>query len=253
MKTLKLAAALVLMAAPAFAQTNDASVDPNRITVQMMPGLTSSNQLPTERLINARKALAAGQSIYVSDMRAIADFGDGFAAYRFADWLAENSDDPSYSDIAHYYGIAAATARGGAIRQMIRALDQVNPETLVRARSDVLENILFTYAKAGNALAVEAVIRYDTAQRPFGRLGSEVATLLDHIDGENAVQVSLHLAAGILQNPQATQFDLDQAQTYLDIAMSSQSLESRLVASNLAPLLDEASIKLTSASTETSQ
>lgn len=246
-----LAAALCLLVTPAFAQTNDATVDPSRITVQMMPGFTASNQLPTPELINARKALAAGQSISITRMREIADLGDGFAAYHFADWLRDNTDEPPYSDIAHYYGIAAATGRGGAIRQLIRALDAVDPTNLARARSDILENILFAYAEAGNQLAIDAVIRYNHSQQPFGRLDTEVEALLEFVDGESAVQIALHLASGILQNDEPTQYDLDLAGDYLEIAMTSESLESQLIASNLVPLVEQASIKLTSAPTET--
>lgn len=253
MKMRSFAAALCLLVTPAFAQTDDTTVDPNRITVQMMPGITSSNELPTLGLTNARKALAAGQSISVTRMREIADFGDGFAAYRFADWLRDNTDVPPYSDIAHYYGIAAATGRGGAIRQMIRALDAVEPANLARARSDVLENILFAYAEAGNQLAIDAVIRYNKSQQPFGRLDTEVEALLDHVNGESAVQIALHLVSGILQYEEPSQYDLDLAEDYLDIAMTSESLKSQLIASNLVPLVEQASIKLTSAPTETVQ
>ena len=65
------------------------------------------------------------------------------------------------------------------------------------------------------------------------------------------MQIALHLASGILQNDEPTQYDLDLAGDYLEIAMTSESLESQLIASNLVPLVEQASIKLTSAPTET--
>ena len=235
----KLTTALILcLTAPAFAQSSE-PVEPSRITVKMMPGITSSAQLPSQELINARKALTQGQTIYTSQMRQIADLGDGFAAFKFAEWLAA-ADNAQPSDIAHYYGMAAATGRLVAFNRLIETLDHMDPADLPRARSNVLEGIVFAYARAGNSRAVDAVIRYQLSQRPFGRLDTEVESLLKEAHGETAAAISLHLALTILQNPAHTADDLERAQTYLETASASESLETQLVASNLGPMLEQA-------------
>ena len=235
----KLTTALILcLATPTFAQSSD-TVEPSRITVKMMPGITSSAQLPSQELINARKALTQGQTIYTSQMRQIADLGDGFAAFKFAEWLAA-AENAQPSDIAHYYGMASATGRLVAFNRLIETLDHMDPADLPRARSNVLEGIVFAYARAGNSRAVDAVIRYQLSQRPFGRLDTEVESLLKEAHGETAAAISLHLALTILQNPAHTADDLERAQTYLETASASESLETQLVASNLGPMLEQA-------------
>ena len=227
-------------AGSAIAQTADEPIPPNRITVHMRPGITSSAQLPTQELINARKALTQGRSIYISQMRQLADMGDGYAASKFGEWLDARPETSQLSDIAHYYGIAAATGRSGGIGKLIRTLDRMEPSDLLRARSDVLENIVFTYARAGNSTAVDAVIRYQASRKPFGRIDMELENLLAESQGEGAAQISLHLAMQILQSPEPTVDDLQRAEGYLQIASTTTSLETHLVATNLTPLLDAA-------------
>ncbi|KJZ19331.1 hypothetical protein [Loktanella sp. S4079] len=227
------------LATPLAAQNAQTEVEPSRITVKMMPGITSSAQLPTPALVNARKALTQGQSIYTSQMRQIADLGDGFAAFKFAEWLAA-AENAQQSDIAHYYGMAAATGRLAAFNRLVETLDHMEPADLPRARSNVLEGIIFAYARAGNSRAVDAVIRYHRSQRPFGRLDSEIETLLRESHGETAASIALHLALTILQSPTQTPNELERAEAYLEIAATSESLETQLVAANLAPMLEQA-------------
>ncbi|MDO6591925.1 hypothetical protein DS901_12630 [Loktanella sp. D2R18] len=246
-------AILIATATAAPGQTTQGVVPPTRITVQMMPGITSSAQLPTQELIDARKALTEGRPIYTIQMRELADLGDGFAAMKFGDWLADHSETSNLSDVAHYYGIAAATARGGAMTRLINTLDRVEPSDLLRARSNVLENIMLTYARAGNSHAVEAVLRYQATGKPFGRIDAEVETLAAEAQGEAAAQIALHLAVQIIQNPQHTTADLERAQTHLEAASTTTSLETQIVASNLLPLLDSAVAQLNSAQSELSQ
>ncbi|PRY77780.1 hypothetical protein CLV80_105264 [Yoonia maritima] len=249
----KLATALILgIATSAVAQDSDETIEPSRITVKMMPGITSSAQLPTQELIDARKSLTQGRRIYTSQLRQIADLGDGFAALKFAEWL-EDSETAQQSDIAHYYGIAAATGRLNAFNRLLDALDHIDPAELPRARSNVLEGIVFAYARAGNSRAVDAVIRYQVTQKPFGRIDSEVESLLAQAHGDTASSISLHLALTILQNEAHSPDDLARAQAYIQTAAESDSLETQLVAANLTPLLDVALSKQAEIPTEVMQ
>ena len=252
--SIKLVALLLCgLATPVIAQTSDEAVAPSRITVKMTPGITSSAQLPTPELIAARKALTQGQTIYTSQMRQLADLGDGFAAYKFAQWLEAQGDNVRASDVAHYYGMAAATGRGGAITHLISILDRMEPADLSRARSDVLEGVVFAYARAGNSHALDAVIRYQISQKPFGRLDTEVQSLVDLAQGEGAATLGLHLAQNIMQDPAHTPADLLRARGYLETATASASLETQLVAANLVPLLDQALAEQPTTTTEVPQ
>ena len=213
-------------------------VPPNRITVKLVPGITSSHQLPSQTLINARRALAAGQDISVSNIRQLADLGDGFAALRFAQILARSDNPDVRGDTAHYYGIAAATGRGSAITGLIRTLDSIDPETLSEGRRETLKDILIAYVVAGNSNALDAVMRYQLAQEPLGPLNDDMVTVMESISGEGAAQLGLQLAVTIMRNPSSSTTELLRAQRYLSVANTATSLETKIVAENLTPVLE---------------
>jgi len=210
---------------------------PNRITVRIVPGITSWQQLPSRDLVNARKALTQGQDIGWTRTRQLADLGDGFAALRFAQALEESDNIGLTADTAHYFGVAAATGRGGAISGLVRALDHLDRTKLSRGRADVLKDILLTYAKAGNSHAVDAVMRYQVTQEPFGAIDDDMVSLMVNATGEGAAQLGLQLALSILGDTASSTQDLLRAQDYLVIAETATSLETLLVAQNTTPLL----------------
>lgn len=181
---------------------------PNKITVKIVPGITSSRQLPSQKLVNARRALAAGQSTSISNIRELADHGDGFAALRFAQILAESDNKDILKDTAHYYGIAAATGRGGAITGLIRTLDSIDPDALSESRRNILKDILIAYALAGNSHALDAITRYQMAQKPLGPLNDDIIVLMGNASGEGLSQLGLHMALTIMRDPSATTPDL---------------------------------------------
>ncbi len=221
----------------AMAETED--IAPHRITVVMTPGITSWLQLPSEDLVQTRRDLAQGRFVSTTQLRRLADLGDGFAALRFAQRLEESgANNPA--DIAHYYGMAAATGRGGAIVNMIRHLDQIDPADVGPRRLGLLRGIVVAYANAGNSAAAEALIRYHWRQVPFGPLYDEVEAVLARLDGELGAELSLRHAVAILQDRQRTKQDLLNVQTYLAAASQATSLETRLVAQNLEPVLEAA-------------
>ncbi|MEP3348066.1 MAG: hypothetical protein ABJN34_03645 [Litoreibacter sp.] len=213
-------------------------VSPERITVKVVSGITSSHQLPSQTLVNARQALAAGHDISISNIRQLADLGDGFAALRFAQTLAQSDNQSLRADTAHYYGIAAATGRGGAITGLIRTLDSIDPETLSEGRRKTLKNILITYALAGNSHALDAVMRYQLAEDPLGQLSSDLIVLMESASGEGAAQLGLQMAVTIMRDPAPTTTELLRARRYLTVASTATSLETKVVALNLTPLLE---------------
>ncbi|MEM9845684.1 MAG: hypothetical protein AAF965_12860 [Pseudomonadota bacterium] len=227
----------MVFASGALAQTEE--IAPHRITVVMTPGITSWLQLPSDDMVQTRRDLAQGRFVSTRQLRRLADLGDGFAALRFAQRL-EESGAVNPVDIAHYYGMAAATGRGGAIMNMIRYLDQIDPADVSPRRLSLLRSIVIAYANAGNSAAAEALVRYHWRQVPFGPLYDEVETVLARLDGELAAELSLDHSVAILQDRQHTRDDLLDVQTYLARASQSTSLQTRLVAQNLEPVLQEA-------------
>ena len=229
-------AALLTVAHPGLSQEAD-GVAPHRITVQIVPGIQSSLELPTPELVNARKALAAGRPILTSDLRAMADMGDGFSALRFAQWL-ETQENAQSRDLAHYYGIAAATGRGGAIGNMIIALERIPPENLGPVRRKVMRDILLAYARAGNTLAIDALFQFHTQGTPFGSLENELLEIAGQVQGETAAELSLKTAVMLLDKPAPSETDLERTAALLETAMNAETLTTRLTAQNLLPLME---------------
>lgn len=221
----------------AVAETDD--IAPHRITVVMTPGITSWLDLPSDEMVTIRRNLSQGRAVSTSQLRRLADLGDGFAALRFAQRL-EASGNVNPVDVTHYYAMAAATGRGGAIVNMIRYLDQIDPADVSPQRLAHFRRIIIAYANAGNSAAAEALIRYHWQQVPFGPLYDEVETVLNRLDGEVGAELSLEHALAILQDRQRTKQDLLNAQSYLANAAQATSLETRLIAQNLEPVLQEA-------------
>jgi hypothetical protein len=222
----------------AISQTSSDTVAPERITVRIVAGITSSRQLPSDALIRARATLSQGGDVRSSQLRQLADLGDGFAALRFAQRLEQQNNGVPTSDIAHYYGMAAATGRGGSVTGLIRMLDQLTASDLSASRARVLKNIMMSYALAGNSHAVDAVLRYQQRQQPFGSLEEELVAVLDIAAGEGAAKMGLQIATIILRDPQVTTPDLLRAQQYLQLAITAASFETTLTAQNMIPLVE---------------
>lgn len=228
-------------------------IEPHRITVEMVRGIRSSTELPTEELIAARRALAAGQRISTAQLRQLADIGDGFAALRFAQWLDRQGDRVPAADVAHYYGVAAATGRGGAIANLIKALDRIPADELGPRRANVFKNVILTYARAGNSYAIDAVFRYHSQSTPFGPLDDELARIVERAGGDAAAELALQLAVILLRDPAMTEDDLEQVDWHLQTALTSSSLTTQVTAQNLIPVLNDARRGLETARLEVTQ
>ncbi len=247
MRKLILTATVALLAGPAAAQVVDlntagSAADPEakRISVELAPGLQSTRQLPW-RLQQARRRLIDGGSVSLTDLRRIADYGDGFAAYRFAERLMKTGNPDLADDAAHYYGMAAATGRAGAIFGMVQAIDAIEDfDAVPPRRMDVIRDILLAYARAGNSRAIDAVLQYHLAGKPFGSFGGDVERLVLNGSGDGAAGVSLQLATALLQKPDPTRAELERARDYLELAQASDSMRMTLIAGNLMPGVETA-------------
>lgn len=241
-KLLILALALLpaLPPLPTIAQTVAANggrvaVDPatRRLSVRVVPGITSSKQLGNEVLEKARTALVQGAVIPIPLLRALADRQDGFAAYRLAEIVMRSEDPALAADAALYYSIAAGTGRGGALAGMIKAIDLIDPERTGAARLQVIKDMLLTYARAGNSRAVSAVLRYHLAEAPFGPMTEEVEALVLNAGDAASGPVALQMATALLQDRAPTRPDLEKAKAYLMVAKEAEVLSTALTATNL--------------------
>jgi len=243
-------AACVVMCLGSYSVAQGSDPSAGRITTVVAPGITSTRQLP-QHLQIVRKRLSAGQSVRISQLRELADLGDGFAALRFAQMLEENGANGA--DIAHYFGISAATGRGGAIIGLLKALDALEADDLSPARSRILKPIVLAYARAGNSYAVEGVLGFQRSGEPFGDLSADLAPLVAIAPKEPAAEIALLLATRTLKAPDPSQTDLNDAVSLLNLAAKSQSLQTAVTAQNLQPLLQQKIDNLALANLEASQ
>lgn len=213
-------------------------VSPERTTVTLVSGITSTHQIPVS-LRQTRRDLARGYNVSFSKLRQLADLGDGFAALRFAQRLEELEQPVDPADIAHYYGIAASTGRGGAITRLIKQLDNLGSEDISASRLKMFQTIVVAYAQAGNSYAADAILRYHRSGEPFGNLSLELESILDSAIEESANAIALQLALNALEKPDPSQEDLFGAREHLLLAQRSTSLQTLSIAQNLIPLVEQ--------------
>ncbi len=165
------------------------------IGVTVSEGLRSMSRVPTAPLREARRAMQAGQEIATSDLRALADLGDGLAAQRLVAVLQRTGG--SDSDVAHAAGIAVATGRIGMLPAMVDAMGRLDPATEPPDRIAGYVAALYPQAWAGNPLALEAVVQLNGEGRLFGALSGRTRARLearaeDRGDGRLFLTMALH-------------------------------------------------------------
>ena len=207
-----------------------------KVSVVLTRGITRSDQLPPN-LARARKALSAKSELRLSTLRALADHADGNAAFQFAKKLDFAARPSLADDAAHYYGIAAATGRGGAIYGFVRALDAIDPAQTSDTRLNNLRAILIAYANAGSAPALEAMLRYHIKKAPFADLSADLERLALQSKGPASDAIALQLASEIINSKTTDAGQLEQAQLYLQSLQDTESLRLRLISENLMPLV----------------
>lgn len=171
---LMMPAAMLLWVATAASSAPPLQVVP-QLRPTSVPGLvlawddrvTVTLDLPTWHLQQARRRMLAGRSISYDDMRALADHGDGLAAFRYANRLMDLDRPDVLSAAALYYATAALTGRDYAVWPLIRLLRREDIEHS-EARLRHLENVLRTLAESGNDPAMTALTRFYASGHPFG-------------------------------------------------------------------------------------
>ncbi|WP_226781750.1 hypothetical protein [Oceaniglobus trochenteri] len=217
------------------------------ISVVTDRGLTRTTQLPTSALRAARRAMNRGARLDTATLRALADRGDGLAAWRLTKRLQAMGNDATPSDVAHYAAIAAGQGRVYALDDMIVAMRRLAPVGEPAARLDRLVRVLYAHAWAGNALALDAVIEFNGEGRLLGALSDATR---DRIMAQAATmdgRVELGLALNLLARAAPTPDEVAQARRYLARAAQSRKLAVMTTAQNVIALLDARTAQATAA------
>lgn len=223
LKTCILAAALAGLVAPLGAPAPARAFD-NRIQ--------HTDDLPTYALRQARKRMLAKRHISYADMRALADHGDGLAAFRYGKRLLELEDPSLLSDAAHYFSIAAMTGREYAVTPLVRILQRPGVEINdVRMRD--IERSLWEQARNGDPDASRALAEFYTSGTPFGKKPDRAEQLLENMPDDTDPRDALDLAVAAMNAPEDQRPDKERLLDLLETAMNSKDLEVKLTAENM--------------------
>jgi len=209
-----------------------------RIAVTVIRGVRSGRDLPTQHLRNARARMVKGRSIPIADLRALADAGDGVAALRLIRRIEDGDYQVTPGDLAHYYGIAAATGRVVGLTGVVRLLARIDREDIDPKRLRILKDIVMAYAMAGNSVAVRAMMGFHIAERPFGPIPDDMLRLAERARGIGRDVIALQLASDLIQSDWDDAAALTRARGYLHDAAQSRSVRVTLIAANLLPVLN---------------
>lgn len=200
-------------------------------------GAFHTQNLPTAALQRARKRMIAGQRISFDEMRAIADAGDGLAAFRYADRLLGLNDPALLDDAAHYFAVAAHTGRDYAVGPLLRVLAttdlQINPKRLQH-----IETALRRHALQGDTKATDALIGFYSTGKPFGLQPDAANELQQAVALNGDPQAAIEMALRAVSDPATTLSDADIA-ALLQIAVKSENLGLRTTAQNVLGLLEK--------------
>lgn len=199
--------------------------------------VTETRDLPTWHLQKARRRMLAGQNISYDDMRALADLGDGLAAFRYANRLLDLDRPDVLSAAALYYATAAMTGRDYAIWPLIRLLRRDDIEySDVRLRH--LENVLRTLAESGNDSAATALMKFYESGHPFGPRTAEAADMQRERASAGDAEAALDLVMQLMSGRGALEVGPDEIDAWFATLATNGDPGQRATAVNMRRLYD---------------
>ncbi len=199
--------------------------------------------LPTWELQQARRRMLANEQISWDEMRALADHGDGLAAFRFAQRIEALNDPALLSDAAFYYATAAYTNRDYAVGPLVRILDRRDVE-FSEARLDHIENALRAMALSGDAKAAEALSRFYVSGHPFGRQPERALEFRLDLAEAGDADAAMTLVLEAMSGSAPVQMDEAQIVRLLDIVAGAEDLGVRTTGENLRRMFEAGSVQL---------
>lgn len=195
-------------------------------------GIQSSLEIMDPYLRQMRKDMVANRSIPFDALRALADMGDGLAAFKMAEYLTGTGKPSLQDDALHYYGVAAYTGRAFALPHLLRALQKDQSETS-DARLKGAEDALRLWARRGNEPARLGLARMYLSGKPFGYQTEEGLALLEQAARAGNADAAMELGLIYMQGRVDLAVDIDKARMALTMALESDDLAARAMAQNL--------------------
>ena len=242
-----LAAIVVCIAAAATAQTlpqkSGSALPVIRADFVFDNAVRRTNDLPTSALRAARRQMISGDEMRPSDLRALADAGDGLAAYRYAQlWQARVEPDTT-GIAALYYAHAAYAGRAFAVPPLARLLI-AEGANYSPARLKHCLNAMTVQALSGNSVAATYLGQMYIDGLPFGRDLAKAQTFLALATEGGNQRAVLQLGVALMSDPADKATGHMAARSALMLAAAGSDLSVRVTAENLLRLIDSGSAQI---------
>jgi hypothetical protein len=201
-------------------------------------GIQSAAEITDPGLRALRMKMVGGTPLTYKELRALADAGDGLAAFKTAQTLEAEDDTALVDDAIHYYAVAARTGRDFAVRRLVSLLRTYEPD-LQPALQRNAEDALRTQAQNGNVIAAQALSDMYLQGKPFGKNTERGLAYLEMSAGQGDGKAAVRLAMMYLKGTDDVPADRDLARATLKIAAQSTDLGSRTMAENLLRMMPE--------------
>lgn len=198
----------------------------------------NTRDLPTAALQAARRKMLSGATMTPKELRALADAGDGLAAFRYAKLLQAAQATDLTGGAAHYYAIAAYTGRAFAVPPLARLLkDEGAGYTASRLTHGL--NAMTVQALSGNAVAATLLGQMYADGVPFGRDVAQAQIFLGMAaTGGGSQRAALQLGVALMSDPADQHAGHPGARAALMLAAAADDLSVRVTAENLLNQLD---------------
>ena len=221
-KLLICAVVAMSIALPSFAETRP----------PLAPAIAASPALKA-----LRRSMLDGNDIGMTNLRRLADAGDGLAAFNFAKALEENGG--KWQDLIHYYSLALYQGRDFVARRVINQvkLHGTEMDTLGDRRRQSVEDALLAASRRGNRDAALALSDFYAGGVPFGLEEVKAAKLLEPYAREGDGKAALKIALLWIGSDPTKPNDLAAAREMLELAAASGDIGTRSTAENLLATL----------------
>lgn len=197
-----------------------------------------TRDLPSASLQATRRKMISGAEMSPRELQALADAGDGLAAFRFGKILEERGDPDPTGIAAHYFAIAAYTGRAFAVPPLARLL-RSDGAMYGKSRLRNGLNAMTVQALSGNALAATLLGQMYADGAPFGYDLAKAETFLGMTTGGGSPKAILHLGLALMSDPSDASTGHTGARSALILAAAGDDLAVRVTAENLLRLIDE--------------
>jgi len=196
-----------------------------------------TRDLPSRYLRSIRRTMISGAPVNATDLRALADAGDGLAAFRYAKLLQAMPNPDPKGAAAHYYSIAAYTGRAFAVPPLARML-MAEGAGYSDSRLKQALNAMTVQAISGNAVAATLLGQMYADGVPFGHDLAQAQTFLAMTSKGGSPKVALQLGIALMSDPTDASAGSPAARSALRLAAAGDDLSVRVTAENLLRLLD---------------